>query len=261
MHLALFLLALGQVPDYSAVRQARAERLNAEKGWLSVAGLTWLDEGENSVGSDPASRVVLPARAPSRFGTLVRRGKRVLFRPSDASQEKPVTEDVKVGDVTFAIIVRGDRVGVRLWDPLRPARLAFRGLHWFAPDPRYRIAARYVRYPKPRTLNIVNVLGDSTPVPSSGFVQFKLDGKVCRLQAEDAEDGLFINFQDATSGVSTYSAGRFLDTPRPVGDWVMIDFNLAVNPPCAYTEFATCPLPPAGNRLSVAIRAGEKRYH
>jgi uncharacterized protein (DUF1684 family) len=197
---------------------------------------------------------------PAEVGVLTRKGRVVTFRRTGESEEIATDKPIDVEDLSFAVIERGDRMGVRLWDPQAPARRQFRGLRWYPVDPQYRVMARYVRYAKPRTLAIRNILGDTNPVKSSGYVRFTLGGKAHRLQAEDEGPMLFINFQDATSGRTTYGAGRFLYAPKPSGDYVMLDFNLAVNPPCNYTDFATCPLPPPGNRLALPVEAGEKTY-
>ncbi len=121
--------------------------------------------------------------------------------------------------------------------------------------------ARYVTHKAGTTIPITNVLGDTAPAPNPGYVEFRFHGQTCRLEAIDEGDTLFFNFQDGTSGKETYPAGRFLNTPLPKDGFVTLDFNRAVNPPCAYTAFATCPLPPKGNVLKVRMTAGEKTHH
>lgn len=267
----LLLVASALIKSYESNEQAwrlsRETSLRRSDGWLSVAGLFWLKPGENTVGADAGSDVRLPAGAPSHYGWLVRDGHDVILRRNDTpaqplhSDESGNPDVVKIGDVTFTVIVRGARVGVRLYDPHSKAQREFKGLSWFPIDKRAVVNATFVPYQTPRSLKITNVLGDVSDQPNPGYVEFKWHGKPCRLEAQGEGDGLFFNFQDATSGRETYGAGRFLYSGKPVDGRVTLDFNRATNPPCAYTAFATCPLPPAGNRLSVPVRAGEKAHH
>ena len=254
------------------------ERLLRPQGWFSVAGLFWLNEGDNAMGSAPGSPVLLPSYAsPAVAGTLTLTGRKVTLKPAPGVDlkvnDQPATEMVlssdasnhtdklSLGGVTFKVIERTDKIGIRLYDPQCEGRTKFKSLHWYKIDPKMVVKAQFVPYDPPRKVNIANVLGQQTPTDLPGYLVFTIDGKECRLDAQDSGDTLFLDFQDATSGKETYGAGRFLDTEKPKDGVVMIDFNQATNPPCAYTAFATCPLPPAGNRLSVAIKAGEKGYH
>jgi uncharacterized protein (DUF1684 family) len=158
-------------------------------------------------------------------------------------------------------IVRGDRVGLRLYDTESKARKEFHGLKWYPIDSKYKVQAKFTPFESGKTYPIKNVLGDTQNWRSPGFVTFSLDGKLCRLVALDEGDILFFNFQDQTSGKTTYPAGRFLYALKPIGGSVELDFNKATNPPCAFTSFATCPLPPRDNFLSVEVTAGEKVHH
>jgi len=251
--------------------------LKAEEGWLSVAGLSWLAEGDNTIGSDPSCKVVLPSSAPAALGVLtlkdgvvtlaVASGANVTVDGKPASTVEMKSDasgspvKAKIGSITFMIIQRGKRIGVRMFDDNYPVRLHFTGLNWYPVKPSYVIKAKYVAYDTTRQISITNVLGDISMNANPGYVEFTLDGKPCRLEAQAEDNGLFFNFADTTSGVTTYAAGRFLDAPKPENGVVVLDFNQATNPPCAFTTFATCPLPPKGNRLSVAVKAGEKIYH
>lgn len=249
--------------------------LKQERGWLSVAGLFWLEEGENSFGTDTAPTIRIPD-GPPVAGSFTRRGKEVYLESpaegitvngasptavalkSDASGRP---DSIRVGRVQMNVIQRGDRIGIRLYDPLAETRTKFKGRTWFPADEKWVIRAKFVPYNPPKKVSILNVLGDRSVVPVPGYIEFKRDGKTQRLDAQGDQSGLFLNFQDATSGKETYPSGRFLDTPGPKDGFVEIDFNRAVNPPCAFTLFATCPLPPPGNRLSIPVRAGEKTHH
>jgi uncharacterized protein (DUF1684 family) len=277
------------ITSYSAElfkwRAEQTANLKRPEGFLSVAGLDWLVEGDNSVGSGPDCQVRLSATScPPQLGTLKRIGGLVSLKLAEgvsihvtkdsgeaieirgSRSQLPVTlrsdsTRVSVGKVTFMVITRGSRVGVRVFDSGCPGYLAFKGQKWFSPDQKYRVEAKFVPYEPVKTVEITNVLGDKSQASVVGYVEFTIDGKICRLDAQGAGGGLFLNFKDLTSGKSTYPAGRFLDTPAPVNGKVIVDFNKATNPPCAFTSFATCPLPPAGNVLAVEIPAGEKTHH
>lgn len=264
--------------EVEAWRQERDAGLRKEDGWLSLAGLFWLDEGENRFGSDPAARVVLPAgKVPATAGTLVRKGETVTLRAAPGAKVthdgKPVTEMtlgtdaegkpvvVELGPVSFFVIQRGDRVGVRVRDKENPALASFQGMDHFPIDHSWRVEARFEPYRPAKSIPIPNVLGQVTDTPSPGAVVFERDGRSYRLDAiEGGEDSLFLIFADQTSGKETYGAGRFLDTEAPKDGRVVLDFNKAYNPPCALTPYATCPLPPPQNRLALRVEAGEKTF-
>jgi len=167
---------------------------------------------------------------------------------------------VTLGTLTMLVIKRGTRYAIRLFDTANPARHTFPGLCWYAVNPALAIVADYVPHPSPRTLAIATALGDITPSVNPGAVYFTLDGHACVLEAEDRGSKFFFNFRDLTNGETTYPAGRFLYTDVPVNGKVTLDFNQATNPYCAYTPYATCPLPPPQNRLPVRVEAGERRY-
>lgn len=274
------LIAGPQHSDYKAqVEKWRAQQetdLKAKEGWLSVAGLFWLNEGFNTIGSDSGNQVVLPEGAPARVGVLSRHGAYVSlatapkarvtihgksFDVADLKSDVAGTPtQVKAGSIVFTIIQRGARVGVRVYDDKAKSRTGFTGLTWFPVEEKYRVNAKFIPYAQTRQIPITNVLGDTSMNDNPGYVEFTLDGQECHLEAQSEPGGLFINFADKTSGVTTYHAGRFLDAPMPKDGHVVIDFNEAYNPPCAFTSFATCPLPPAANHLPIAIEAGEKAY-
>lgn len=264
--------------DWLAWREKRHQSIAGTNGWLSLAGLYWLREGENSVGSDPTGHVVLPAgKAPERVGVLVRSGKAVRFRAIPGSgvtvSNVPITEldlvsdasptptRVSVGRLTFWVLDRGERMGVRVRDPESLARRNFGGLSCFPYDPTWRLEGRFEPYPEPKILRVPDVTGGTQELRGVGDVVCERRGTVIRLQAveEPGEDDFFILFRDQTSGGTTYGSGRYLYVARPTsGDAVVVDFNRAYTPPCGFTHFATCPLPPRQNWLRVSVRAGER---
>jgi uncharacterized protein len=263
------------------IEQYRAERLvnlTSDNGWLTLIGLFWLKEGENKFGSDPKLDIVLPPEKVSRLAGsfwLKDGAVRLEARPDSGITvgDKPVTslelksdaDDkatvLRLGSLTIQIIKRNDKLGVRVKDKENPDRANFRGIESYPTDLKWRVEAHLERYNPPKALPIMNVLGMESDEPSPGAVVFQVDGQTYRLDAitEPDEPRLFMIFADKTSGKETYGAGRYLyiDPPDSSGR-VIIDFNKAYSPPCAFTNYATCPLPPQQNRLSLAIEAGEK---
>ena len=281
------ILALGWFPvalagtDYRASieqwRQQREASLRSEDGWLTVAGLFWLEEGENAVGSAPGSAVLLPAdAAPARAGVIDFRGGRAIFTAAPGVEArlngKPVRsaelhsdaegqpDVLEIGRLKLLLIKRGTRYAIRMRDPESALRKNFRGLKWFPIQEEWRIEARYVPVPGPRKLVLETIVGTTEEMESAGFVEFEREGKTWRLEAARSGERLFIVFRDATAGKTTYAAGRFLYADAPRDGRVVLDFNRAINPPCAYTPYTTCPLPPPQNRLPIAIPAGEMAY-
>jgi uncharacterized protein (DUF1684 family) len=253
----------------SETEQFRADyeaRLRAPEGWLSVAGLFWLHDGDNVVGSDLHADVVLPPGTPKRAGILQFHAGEVTFMPvaGPANHLKPDTpgppDVVHVGGVALTVIRRGEKTGVRLRDPNAATRLHFTGCQWFPIHEGWRVKARWIAYPEPKKIAIVNILGMTDREPSPGYAEFTLGGKTLRLEPVTEDDRLFFMLKDLTAGKTTYGAGRFLYAAMPKDGVVELDFNRAENPPCAFTAFATCPLPPKQNWLPVAIEAGEKKY-
>jgi uncharacterized protein (DUF1684 family) len=265
--------------DIEAWRQQREAGLRKPEGWFSLVGLFWLKEGENRFGSDPGNALILPeGKAPAVAGTLVRRGKAVRLeaapgaglqidgRPVETadlvSDENGEPTVVQLGSLSFFLIQRGERLGVRVRDSASPALASFHGLDAYPIRPDWRVTARFEPYQPPKQVAVPNILGDVEEQPSPGAVVFEHGGATHRLDAlEGGDDGsLFLIFADATNGAETYGAGRFLDTEAPRDGRVEVDFNRAYNPPCAFTAFATCPLPPQQNKLPLRVEAGEKKY-
>jgi uncharacterized protein (DUF1684 family) len=264
--------------EIEAWRHTREQRLTADGGWLTVAGLFWLQPGSNRFGADAANPIVLPAHSsPPRAGAFVVEGGHVTVEvlPGVAvvMGGKPVTraalrsdaggaspDVLTLGALSLQIIDRGGHLGVRLKDMRSAARRDFKGLEYYPINPAFRVIARFVAHPTPETITVPSVIGIPESMPSPGSVWFELAGKTLRLDPviEPGDTQLFFIFRDPTAGHTTYGAGRFLYADPPRDGHVVLDFNRAYTPPCGFTPYATCPLPPEQNRLPIAIEAGER---
>ncbi len=258
-------------------RKEREANLIKDDGWTTVVGLFWLKEGENSAGSNPRSRIKLPEGAPAEVGKFLLRSGKVIFKaapgvkvtsrgaPVETIEMKPDEPGpatiIEIGDLSMFVLSRGDRFAIRLRDKNSRFRREFKGLKWFPVDEAWRIEAKWVPYPEGKRVAIDNVTGQTTVEKSPGYAVFRIDGKECRLEPVLEGDLLFFIFKDRTAGKETYPGGRFLYAAQPRNGIVMLDFNRAFNPPCAFTPFVTCPLPPPQNHLPVRITAGEMNYH
>jgi uncharacterized protein (DUF1684 family) len=258
-------------------RKNRENALKAKDGWLTVIGLFWLKEGENRAGSDPTYEIVLPpVRSPKRIGVFDFHKGRVSFRLASGAHVtvngKPIItanlrsdadggpDLLQIGDFTMFPIKRGNRYAIRLRDQHSSMRREFTGLRWYPIKEEYRVVAKWVPYTRPQRISVPNVLGETGNELSPGYAVFNLRGRSYRLDPILEGNRLFFIFRDGTASKSTYGAGRFLYSDLPKEGKVVLDFNKAYNPPCAFTPFATCPLPPKQNRLAVAIEAGELKY-
>ena len=254
-------------------RAARDARLRSPDGWLALVGLSWLTPGENHVGAHPSNQVLLHGHeVPPRVGSMWLEDSRVRFEPHEgvelpATALKDDTEGaptvLELGSLRFHVIKRGERFGVRVRDTAAPALREFRGVDSYPVDPSWRLPARLEPAPADATLEIADVTGAVSNDATPGSVAFDRDGATWRRAAlEGEEDGsLWLLFGDATNGSDTYGAGRFLYTEPPADDGtVIVDFNLAYNPPCVFSPYATCPLPPPQTRLALRIEAGELNY-
>ncbi|HEX7722517.1 MAG TPA: DUF1684 domain-containing protein [Pyrinomonadaceae bacterium] len=270
--------------------QERWKELNNESGWLTLVGLFWLKDGSNMCGSDPKMDVVLlHDNVPSQLGNFIVTRGAVGFVPlndgftvegkplstilthsknMNAELMLPLRSDAEdhptilnYGSLSFQIIKRGDKLGLRVKDSQNPDRVNFQGTEFYPADLNWRLDARFEPYNPPKPMPITNVLGMESSESSPGAVKFEVNGKDYRLDAitEKDEPRLFMIISDTTSGKDSYPAGRYLYVEPPdASGHLIIDFNKAYSPPCAFTKFATCPLPPRQNRLPFAIEAGEK---
>jgi uncharacterized protein (DUF1684 family) len=271
-------------------RQDRETTLTGDGGWLTIGGLWFLTQPRTTFGSDALNDIVFPESAPARAGTFVMRngvvsvtaaegvsfrldGKTVTSMELKPDVPGPADRLMLGDDLQFWVHMSGDRFSIRLRDRNNPLRRSFTGLKWFPVEERYRVDAMYTPYDKPKMVEIANILGDSEPVPMPGIVTFSLNGSEYKLEpfAEPGDEQFWFVFRDLTSTKETYPAARFLYAPAPAsaapdasagpaGGRMVLDFNKAVNPPCAYNPYTTCPLPTEQNRLRTRIEAGEKRY-
>lgn len=263
--------------ELSQWQQKRWTDLKSESGWLTLVGLFWLKEGENKFGSDRTNDIVIAnTQLNARAGAFTLKNgvvkidasqsgftvdgqpvKSIELKSDDA--DKPTV--VKLGSLSFQIIKRGEKLGVRVKDSQNADRLNFQNTEFYPADLNWRIDAQFEPYNPPKQMPIVNVLNMESAESSPGAIKFTVEGREYRLDAitEKDEPRLFVIIADKTTGKETYPAGRYLyvDPPDASGH-VVIDFNKAYSPPCAFTKFATCPLPPRQNRLPIAIQAGEK---
>ena len=271
-------------------RAKHVAELQKPDGWLSLSGLEWLQPGDNSFGGAADNKIHLADTKVAHLGVLQLDGQTVrLLEPSggfppgflvagaaaksqtlrtDADNDKNAPH-LTIETLNMYVIRRGDRFALRVKDSRSQVLLGFHGLKWYAPDPAYRVTAKWIPYNPPKTVGLDTLAGTHYSQPVPGAAEFKLTGETYRLEPvlEDSDPKkLFFILRDTTSASTTYGACRFLYTALPSegvakpGDLVL-DFNRLENPPCAYTPFATCPLPPPGNRLHIALPVGEQRYH
>jgi uncharacterized protein (DUF1684 family) len=256
-------------------KEKRLANLKSENGWLNLAGLFWLEEGVNTIGSDSSNSIIFPDKAPPRLGEYMLENGQLHFSPEPGPEirlnGKPLEELVVItdrtgkptlletGSLAWFIIERGDQFGIRLRDYEHPAINELTHIECFPADPAWKIEAKFEAYEEPRELLIPTIIGTVEKNMCPGILHFNVNGVQQKFYPVAAGRRLFVIFADETSALETYGGGRFLylDKPDRRG-LVTIDFNKAFNPPCAFTRYATCPLPPRENFLTVRILAGEK---
>ncbi len=260
-------------------RRDTDEFLRSPRSPLQLVGRFTVNEGTSTLGSDQTSTIVLPAKAPQHVGTLVRQGDHVTFEPAAGTSvslnEKPIsgvvtlqvieppkpTDRIGFGDFKFGIRPLNHQLSLLLSDARSPFLMAFTGTHWFPIDPAYRVSAQFEPAPQKKTVLVPFTDGGEKSYTVSGDLFFQLGGHRLRLQAlaSSGGTGLFILFQDQTSGKETYGGGRYIEADAPQNGRTTLDFNKASNLYCAYDPYAICPVPLKQNRLVVPVRAGEKR--
>ena len=244
------------------------------QSWLNLVGLFWLEEGENSFGRSPEAKISLPQFSLDFCGHFLFKNGLVTIHPQTAmtmnngaiesrplyTDKDPQADTLEVGTLIMKIIVRGDATLVRVWDKEAELKKGFKRFNYYEPDPKFKVTAKYVRYDPPKPTIRIEGIGTEVQTFFMGEAQFTLNGKDYSLQAEESGDELLFNFKDETNTDTTYGGGRRFYLLPPEGDELILDFNLTDNWPCAYTPFATCPIPPKENTLKVRIEAGEKKF-
>ncbi len=251
----------------------RLDKLQAPDGWLSLVALEWLQPGVNRIGRGPDADVRYDGFPVDQVGAIVLEGDVVAFEtapgvsvegaPADGVLQSDATGAPTVlglGDIRFHVIRRSGRLAVRIKDAAAPTRTGFAGIERYPADERWRIEAAFTPAADGATLTMDTVLGMETEAGVSGRARFEYDGVEVDAVLMDAGDGgSMLRFADATSGDATYGAGRYLYIePSADGGAVVLDFNRAFNPPCAFTPYGTCTLPPDSNRFPFPVTAGER---
>jgi uncharacterized protein (DUF1684 family) len=247
-----------------------------DDGWLTLVARERIDEGRWTLGSEPRSAIVLPAKAPPRLGLLSRRGTAFRFSPASkvaatlggraikGAVDLPTrhgSDSLESGDLSLVVRAVGEDFYLLVSDSKNGAVHEFLGTTWYPVDPAFHVAATFEPYDKPETVHVPLTHVDSREVmQSTGDLVFQLAGKSYRLKTFLEDEGLFVMFQDATNGQRTYGGGRFIDVPKPVGNVTTLDFNKAFNPYCSLNAYIMCPIPPAENRLDLAVTAGETYF-
>src|SRR6266542_2027321 len=255
-------------------RQEVDNNLRRENGWLALAGLFWLRRGNNVIGSDPESDILLPKRAPTRLGTFEFDGNNVILNDEsdlpvevngveaktallDADQED-VPSFITFNDIRMVVVRRSKGVGIRLWDNSREERRSFPNREWYPVKESLRVPATYTHYETPKIVKMPDILGAILDEPMQGFLSFELNGKKHELMVEELPDRrLFVQFMDLTNNHVTYPSGRYHYTDAHENGKVFIDFNKAYSPPCAFTDYATCTFPPQENQMQTPIDADD----
>lgn len=267
----------GDSPYENEIRQwheKRIESLKAESGWLNLAGLYWLKEGVNTFGSAEENDILFPAEKSRPFlGEIVLEKDKITLRSKPDAQiflgDQPVTEidlfpdgrpvTLKHGPLRWFVIKRGDKYAIRLRDLESEFLKGFTGIERYPVQEKWRVKAQFVPT-KGRTVSITDITGRTDDQVSPGKLVFKVNGKEYSLDAVGRPENLFLIFADQTNKHETYGSGRFLYSSVEPDGSAWLDFNKAINPPCAFSPYATCPLPPKQNKLALAVAAGEKRY-
>jgi len=274
--------AASSQPAVDPIQETVAWRAKHEadyrREWSTIAGLHFLEPGAHTAGSAPANAIVLPASVPASVGRFVLEGEAVRFEPAPSAnvklRDQPVTsavtlkddgapgaDELAIGDVRLVVHRSGARKTLRVWDPNGPLARGFLGFKWFDIQPAYRVTGKFIPDAAPKNMRVVNTFGDLDEYATQGVVEFTLAGQTLRLRPFTTRPNRFyFVFKDASSGMETYEAARFLYSDLRSDGTTVLDFNQAYNPPCAFNPYTTCPIPLPENRLPVKILAGEQAY-
>jgi uncharacterized protein len=255
-------------------RAQRYEGLTKENGWLALAGLHWLKEGRNLIGSNPLCEISLPESAPTFLGVIEKKGRTIRFQAAEGvpveingklagqtvlkSSQDPHPSFITWKRIRMVLHEHAGKYAMRVWDNTREARFSLPPLKWFPINKDLRFHARYTAYPEPKASGQPDVFGDTVDDRLDGFISFAYEGKKYKLDVTWVKDDrLFLKFKDLTSGTETYPPSRYLYTPPVEDGKVTLDFNFAYSPPCAFTPYATCLFAPPQNSLPFRVEAGE----
>ena len=255
-------------------RQERDAGIRGENSWLALAGLYWLKLGKNQFGSDPDNEIQLPERAPASVGYFEYNGRSVSLRTNSGQKisvndkttdfallQPDIAETpsfIKLEGVQMVVIQRGNRMGVRMWDNQSEKRASFPARTWYDIDEAYRVPAVFTAYAHTKMAYFPDLTGEKAEFPVEGYVTFELNEKSHTLDINKEDDGtLFLRFSDPTAEDETYPTGRYLVADVLPDGNIILDFNKAYNPPCAFTDFATCVFAPEQNHLDFRVTAGE----
>lgn len=257
------------------IRTKRDEQVAAASmHWINLAGLFWLEEGENTFGNSSEAKISLPQFPQPICGHfLFKDGKVTVHATTEmtlnggAIETRALYTDkdkeadlLNIAALTMKVIVRGDVTLIRVWDRDSKEKKKFKGFTYYSPNPAYKVTAKYIRYDPPKPTIRVEGIGTEVATFFMGQAQFTLNGVESTLEAEQSGEELLFNFKDETNSDTTYGGGRRFYLPPPDGGEIVLDFNLTDNWPCAYTPFATCPIPPKENKLKLRVEAGEKKF-
>ena len=257
--------------------KTRMQKLKAEEGFLNLAGLYWFDQGEYILGSDSTSHLVFPTSFPAKFGSIFVAGNQVIFTPtvegftieSDPleqttmiyDEEEEIVSTIEYGSYRWFVIKRGSDLGIRLKDYDHPLLQEEISIHRYPVNSKWRFEAEFVAYDAPRTMTLQNITGQQVEYSVPGKLVFNIEGVSYSIDPIMEGEEYFLIFSDETSGIATYGSGRYMYADRLEEGRLVVDFNKSYNPPCAFTDYATCLIPPPENRIQLAIEAGEKDYH
>jgi uncharacterized protein (DUF1684 family) len=244
--------------------------------WLNLVGLFWLEEGDNSFGNDESNKIFHSSFPKSFCGNFALKNKQVTFHPEKGvmfSSDIPNPESrniitdannnpdmIHIGSLTMKVLVRGNGFLIRMWDEESEYKKKFDGLKYYPVKEEYKVPAKYIPYETPKHIKKVESLGNEVDAIWLGHVHFQFKGVDCSIEVEKSDKDLLLFFSDETSATTTYGGGRRIYLTPPTTTDFILDLNRTENWPCAYTDYATCPLVPKQNRLPIKIEAGELKY-
>lgn len=259
------------------LRAEKDEKIKANNlHWINLAGLFWLEEGDNSFGSDESNKISHPSFPKPVCGKFILKNGQITFHPEKDvlfESNNPNLENrniitdreenadmIHIGSLTMTVIARGEALLIRMWDRESKYKKKFDGLKYYPVKEEYKVSAKYIPYDKPKRAKKMEALGNEVEATWLGHVNFQFKGVDCSIEVEKSDDDLLLFFSDETNATTTYGGGRRIYLTPPTSTDFILDLNRTENWPCAYTDYATCPLVPKQNRLPIKIEAGELKY-